>query len=171
MPSLLPQPGGFEGLGSLPIGPDPGDSAAAHGPNQCDALVHGKTAAPTPATDPVGGKHVVPGLEDAPLEIEVDLLERLEPGQKAASNIVEPATRSPVAPQSRDVVPFDLGVVKLGKRFPVLPPLSVEDGADDLDVLLRHRPSSIPRCTLRAPVRLFGFECAALKVGQTSPTT
>src|SRR5215211_371942 len=52
MPGLLPQPGGFEGLGSLPIGPDPGDSAAAHGPNQCDALVHGKTAAPTPATDP-----------------------------------------------------------------------------------------------------------------------
>src|SRR5215203_1021766 len=98
MPSLLPQPGGFEGLGSLPIGPDPGDSAAAHGPNQCDALVHGKTAAPTPAT-----------------------------------------------PQSRDVVPFDLGVVKLGERFPVLPPLSVEHGADDLDVLLRHRPSSIPR--------------------------
>src|SRR5215207_7987963 len=144
MPSLLPQPGGFEGLGSLPIGPDPGDSAAAHGPNQRDELVHGKTAAATPATDPQVGKHVVPGLEDAPLEIEVDLLERLPPGQKGVSNIVEPATRSPVAPQSRDVVPLDLGVVKLGKRFPVLPPLSIEHGAYDLDVLLRHCPRSIP---------------------------
>src|SRR5262249_30035618 len=84
---------------------------------------------------------------DVSIEAELDVLERLEPGQEGVSNIVEPATRSPVAPQSRNVLPLDLGVVKLWKRLPVLLPLSLDYGPHNLDVLLRHRLRSISRWT------------------------
>src|SRR5262249_36827459 len=105
-----------------------------------------------PAAEQYVGEPVIPRLDDVPVEAELDVLERLKPGEKGVTHIVEPAPYSPVAPQPRDVVPLDLGVVEPGKRIPVLGSLSLEHGAHDIDVL-RHATQYLARTGAQAGTR------------------
>jgi hypothetical protein len=62
---------------------------------------------------------------------------------QASRNLLEPTPRTPVPPQSRDVLPFDVGVVQSAERLPVTPLLRLDHCTHNVRVFLRHRPSSI----------------------------
>jgi hypothetical protein len=97
--SLLTQPRGFKGVGVVPISPHPHDPLAAHRPYARESLVYDETTLPTSSAHPDAGNHLVTGLDQV-LDLEVDPLERFEPGHPRVSNLLEPTPRPPVASHS-----------------------------------------------------------------------
>ncbi len=144
MSVLLRQPDGFQGVRVVPISPHPHDPAAVHRPHGGNALVHDEATLSASAADPEEGDHVIAGI-DYLLDVGFNLLERLEPPRDGVSDVLEATSGAPVAPKSRNVLPFDVRVVQLAERLPVALPLCFEHGPDNLHVLLRHRPRSIPQ--------------------------
>jgi hypothetical protein len=140
--ALLAQPGGFKGVARFPIPAHPHDPLAAHGPHAGKSLVYDDTALPTSSSRPDEGNHLVADIDEF-LDLEVNVLESLEPRHPRLSNLLEPASPPPVPPQSRSVLPFDVRVVQSAERLPVTPSLRVDYSAHNVGVLLRHRPCSI----------------------------
>ena len=151
---LLRQPGGFEG--GVPVGevPDPHDPPTAEGRDLVVQLLVERQSAPLALR--VWRSRVA---TRSPPSTEL-LRQQPNPSSKVSSRpskkrITWSAPRAQSAALMRWKHEVDLGIERLDGGVEVTPVIGVDEVSDLVDVLLRHRPRSIPRALVfRASVRI-----------------
>jgi hypothetical protein len=145
LPRLLPQPGGFEGFVS---GREPDhlhDLALAERPDPGRAVLKLDPAYPPASTDAENRDDLFPSVDQL-VAAEVHLL----PTGVQVQHPTPDAGHAVVTATSHEGPPYIAGDVELDIWMPeradrgIRPLKGVEHPPDNLDVLLRHRPLSIP---------------------------
>src|SRR3954452_18405910 len=155
-PELLRQPGGFEGAGFRRVLTQPCDLAALDRDHPVDRHLDLCATALAAAGRDGGDDHLVPRIEIFG-EGRGELVEGLQPLVECPHRFVDAVEgagiRAGVHPDDLDVRVVDgfvegaqVGLVRVaGERDEVEPLVGTEDALDQLHVLLRHRPGSIPQ--------------------------
>src|SRR5215216_5042390 len=137
---LLPQYHGVEGLGLLRVVVDADNLARAQGTQQSDGKAHRRATQPAATGEPRGNDDVLAGADHL-LRLEVDVFEVVREGFEVLAYAFMALVRLRVHERARGG-PHDLGVEKVVRRLATVE--GIDQSAHDLDVLLRHRPPSIP---------------------------
>ena len=138
---LLLQPHGFEGSREVAAPFESDDPTVAQGPGVRLLLNDLGSAAATTSTEAHRGDHNLPGVEDL-MQFVPGGVEGFGEVPKSASNFGGPTAHSRFHSLG-GIHPLDLGRGEVENALQAIAGLSV-DALNQLDVLPRHRPPSIP---------------------------
>src|SRR5262245_28718318 len=148
---LLPQPSGFEGLFGIEVTPNPNRLAVLevdYGGERWRGLDTALFTARNPAADCDDSIAEIPDFRELDPELAESLVQVAEHLSHA---IVSPVHRRGASQRSQDGgLPLHVGVEFLQHRFYISAVVRVRKAFESLDVLLRHRPPSIPLGLLSA---------------------
>src|SRR5829696_2397695 len=137
--SLLPQPGGFEGLLPSRVLPSSGDLAVAYGDDDRVANIDLGVAVLHSPHDAQNGDHLIARLDQF-LDLGSDRIERLLPLAVVLPQLVRAPDKAHIIEVALDRSPLDVWVPELGKGIQPAAVVRRVRAPQDLDVLLRHRP-------------------------------
>ncbi|HEX6585086.1 MAG TPA: hypothetical protein VF056_15905 [Thermoleophilaceae bacterium] len=142
---LFAQPGGFEGVLDTQVLPPPHNLSVADGADHGVTQVGLGGAELRPPLQALNRKHAV--IPDVPqfLHHDAEVVEGVDPVLNVPTHGDRPVHLADVIECALGRPPIDVGVPELGHRIQASVGKRVEHPAHYLQVLLRHRPPSIPR--------------------------
>src|SRR5215204_7062782 len=142
---LLPQPHGFEGLLRTVVYLPPPDFPVTHARDLGEGVrTNLGSAGYALATDACHDDDIVPGVDQL-FHLQTEALEVVGPCRPEGADSVAAEVTVLIRYDVRGS-PFDVLVHVLERRIPVAGVERFDTPPHQVDVLLRHRPPSIPRC-------------------------
>jgi hypothetical protein len=141
---LLRQPHGFEGLGLLLVDNQPNSLVAAKGPYPGDVVVHLQATGPATPLSTDEDQDLAALRLKKPLSFEPQIVKRLGQLTQGPVERVTPMEDTGRVDDGRGLVHLEVGGKEIGAEFSG-PVERLKPGPKSIDVLLRHRPRSIPQ--------------------------
>jgi hypothetical protein len=139
--ALLPQPGGFEGLPLIQIDLAFEELAVPKLPESADLAAHGDATSRASPDESIQLDDAISARIQEPAVLDVEVLHHGSHALPVPHQLVKP----PVGLLLDGRAELDRGVAHAQKTLRVLRVEGIHCPPHDLDVLLRHRPRSIPR--------------------------